>query len=512
MRLDLVLERTATKYPYKTSFSVCGDRSISFAQLSERSDAAADALRNLGIRRGDRIGILSGHDVDAIILFWGILKISGVVVWLNEEAGIDSLAEVVKNAEARYIFVQTEHDKEQVARAGQPDGCCMLLSELLVPRGSEIRSRPVAKQAADATDTALIVYTSGSSGRPKGVCLSHRNLWTVAQSVVDHMHITDCDSYLMVVPLHYVHGIMQLLVHVLAGATVYCSTSFIFPGAIVKLLRKHAITGFSGVPYHFNALIGRGGLLSADLPDMRWLTVTGGKLAASRIVEIVDSMPNINFHIAYGQTECAPRATALDPDKIRQKPDSVGSAIPRVTVMLIDDDGNEVPRGSVGEVVVAGPNVMQGYWRDPDGTADVVDLLGRLHTGDLGYFDQDGDLFLVGRISAMIKSAGERIFPEELERILTSHEFIDEAVVVGIADELYGQRTVAHLSFAERCKDKAPEQVIETVREYCLSKVPLARAPREYFCWHEFPKKSNGKPDRLRISEGQTGDEFRQIE
>jgi acyl-CoA synthetase (AMP-forming)/AMP-acid ligase II len=268
------------------------------------------------------------------------------------------------------------------------------------------------------------------------------------------------------------------------------------------LLQSNAITGFSGVPYHFNAIISRGGFLSADLPALRWLTVTGGKLATSRILEIVESMPNVDFHIAYGQTECAPRATALDPRKIKEKPESIGAAIPRVTVSILDEQGNKVPQGSVGEVVVEGPNVMRQYWRDPEGTAEALDASGRLLTGDLGYFDEDGDLFLIGRISAMIKSAGERIFPEELERILTAHENVDDAVVVGVADELYGQRIVAHILLSQQCSDNESESVIATLREYCLSKVPLARAPREYVCWREFPKMANGKPDRLKIGEG----------
>jgi acyl-CoA synthetase (AMP-forming)/AMP-acid ligase II len=313
----------------------------------------------------------------------------------------------------------------------------------------------------------------------------------------------------MVVPLHYVHGIMQLLVHALIGATVHCCTSFIFPGKIVKLLQEHAITGFSGVPYHFNALVARGGLLSAELPALRWLTVTGGKLASSRVLGIVETLPNVDFHIAYGQTECAPRATSLDPAKIRRKPDSIGAAIPRVSVTLVDEDGRLVPQGSVGEVVVEGANVMQGYWRDPEGTAEVLDDNGRLHTGDLGRFDADGDLYLVGRISAMIKSAGERIFPEELERILTVHECVEEAVVVGVTDELYGQRVVAHLLVSAHCVGDTSEQLVDAVREFCLSKVPLARAPREFTLWQTFPTKANGKPDRLKISEGKDCDEQR---
>jgi len=307
----------------------------------------------------------------------------------------------------------------------------------------------------------------------------------------------------MVVPLHYIHGVMQLLVHALVGATVYFHDNFVFPRKVVSVLQTTKVTGFSGVPFHFNALISRGALFKADLPHLRWMTVTGGKLASKTILQILDNFPDVNFHIAYGQTECAPRATALDPAKIRAKPDSVGSPIPDVSVLLLDETGDAVPQGEVGEVVVAGENVMRGYWQDEAATNEVIDESGRLHTGDLGKFDDDGDLYLVGRKSAMIKSAGERIVPEEIERVLVAHAQVEDAVVVGVSDDLYGQRVVAHILTNTECTEHDESGLVADVREHCLSSMSLARAPREYRLWREFPRKANGKPDRMKIAESE---------
>src|SRR5256886_5721349 len=161
----------------------------------------------------------------------------------------------------------------------------------------------------------------------------------------------------------------------------------------------------------------RSRFLQTDLLRLRWITVTGGRMPRERIVRIRRAKPQLELHIAYGQTECAPRATALDPRRIDRKPDSVGTAIPGVRVVIVDETGQELPRGEVGEVVVCGENVMVGYLHQPEATSRVVDSLGRLHTGDLGWLDEEGDPFLAGRRDAMIKSAGERVFADEIEAV-----------------------------------------------------------------------------------------------
>lgn len=493
------LDKTSIVQGSKIAVCVCGHGISTYADLSARSTALARGLVQRGLTSGDRVGIVAGHNINAIVLFWAVLKASGVVVWLSDQYEISELQSVIRDADPKFIFVETSKTLGGLSGLGRPDLQIENLADLKSFEEQGPNGNPVLR-SGNEHDLAAIVYTSGSSGKPKGVCLSHRNLLSVATSVIEHMPITPADSYLMVVPLHYVHGLMQLLVHAVAGCTIHFARNFIFPRSVVQLLQQTGVTGFSGVPYHFNALIDRGGLYEARLPKLRWITVTGGKLPSSRIVEILDNMQGIQFHIAYGQTECAPRATALNPGRIREKPDSVGSPIPGVKVWLLDDDNNPVQDGETGEVVVEGPNVMIGYWRDPDMTKLVLDNHGRLHTGDLGRFDADGDLFLVGRKSEMIKCAGERIIPEELEKVLTAHESVSEAVVVGMDDALLGQKVVAHIILDPGARDKDEAELIKAIRAYCLEHVPFARAPREYRVWSDYPRKSNGKPDRTQLS------------
>lgn len=494
MCLQARLALIARQHPGKTALSIGGKSQLTFGELASRSDALARALVGQGLAAGDRVGILAGHNLDALVLFWAVQKAGAGVVWLNDQYDPGELQSVVADASPRMVFAETD---KQFAALGDSPGVTISRLEH-VNKLEQAATDDTILPAVSGEHLAAIVYTSGSSGKPKGVALSHGNLLSVADAVVEHMPISAQDSYLMVVPLHYVHGLMQLLVHAIAGCTIYFSSNFMFPRKIVQLLEQTRVTGFSGVPYHFNALLDRGGLADATLPNLRWVTVTGGKLPASRIADFKEALPDVEFHIAYGQTECSPRATALHPSKALTKPDSVGAAIPGVSVHLLDDAGHPVAAGETGEVVIEGPNVMLGYWQDEAATRAAVDVHGRLHTGDLGRFDEDGDLFLVGRQSAMIKSAGERIVPEEIENVLATHPAVGEAVVIGVDDPLLGQRVVAYIvpDPAHVSSTANSEALIADIRDHCLKSVPFARAPREYHVRDDVPRKPNGKPDR----------------
>lgn len=302
----------------------------------------------------------------------------------------------------------------------------------------------------------------------------------------------------MVVPLHYVHGQMMLISLCMRGAKLEFMTSFVFPSAVTKKLKTQEITCLSGVPYHFSALLSRGEFLTTDLPSLRWIGVTGGALSPDKLLKISDSKPDLDIHIGYGQTECSPRITRLDPAKIRSKPSSIGSVEPGLQIHVLNSQGLPVAEGATGELVVSGPSVMHGYWNDSKGTAKVIDSQGRLHTGDLAYRDSDGDIFIRGRVQAMIKSAGERIFPEELEAILQLHPAVSDVAVVGEPDELYGQLVIAHVALVEADLESIAD-TLKLVESHCLDHVPFARAPRRYQHWVALPRKDNGKIDKQRL-------------
>ncbi|MEL7310193.1 MAG: AMP-binding protein, partial [Pseudomonadota bacterium] len=330
MRLEQALADVAFERDPHLAISVVGGGAYTYGELHARAQHYAAALQDSGVVAGDRVGIVSRHDAEAIALFWGVLTAGAIVVWMNDDAKGKDLPAICTSADPKLVVVQGE---KQARLFANNDEICERVMELeVLARMSVLPPEPV--NGTD-DDPAVIVYTSGSSGQPKGVCLSHKNLYTVDRAVIEHMPITPDDIYMMVVPLHYVHGVMQLTVHLLAGATIHFHDSFLFPTQVVDALINLRCTGFSGVPFHFNALVTRGSLLDRDLPDLRWVTVTGGKLPSDAIMTILDRFPELEFHIAYGQTECAPRATALHPSRVRAKPDSVGSPIPGVRVEIL---------------------------------------------------------------------------------------------------------------------------------------------------------------------------------
>lgn len=499
----------AARHPDRLAVAI-GDERMSFAELDAASDRIASGLRRLGVVQGDRVALIAGHGLQPVAAFWGVLACGAAIVQLNPKMGDDTLRSVLLEATPKAVLTDRPHLPLAQTLLPENTPLCSLTDPATWPAEAPQQPAPSTGKSTLQAAPASIIYTSGSTGQPKGVCLTDRNLWTVAGAVIDDLEITSADSYLMAVPLHYVHGVMQLLIHHLAGAAVHLARDFAFPQQIVKALQTTEVTGFSGVPFHFNSLIENSTFLTADLPHLRWLTVTGGRLETARILTLREARPEVDFLIAYGQTECAPRATALSPDRIDRKPTSVGSAITGVRVLILDDDGRELPQGERGEVVVEGPNVMAGYWAQPEATAEVIDVDGRLHTGDIGYLDDEGDLFLVGRKSQMIKSAGERIVPREIETVLAGADGVLEAVVIGMPDAILGERVEAHIRLAPDVLELGEKALVDRFRRRCLQQMPLSRAPRRYHLWLDFPTRDNGKVDALMLAKGEGGRRFDQ--
>ncbi len=496
-RLPAVFDKTAAQYPEKTALQH-KKNTLSYAELASQSDALAARLVERGVQPGQCVGILADHGIEPVVIFWAILKAGAIAVHLNESLQTEGLADILNDCGPVLIFSSSRYAEERLASVFRREA--VLLIEEDYPSLVADSDLKAPDHQGVPGDIATIIYTSGSTGRPKGVCLSHRGLLLVANADAALMNISAQDSYLMLVPLHYVHGVLQLLIHLLNGASIHFAGGFLFPRTVIKQLAETKATGFSGVPFHLIALLDRAGFGDAELPSLRWMAVTGGKFPVSRIKQLREAQPDIAVYVTYGQTECSPRITALDAAKIDRKPESVGAAPSGIDVRVVDEEGRALSNGEVGEVVVKGDNLMVGYWNDQAGTETVIDKDGWLHTGDLGRFDEEGDLFLAGRKQAMIKSAGERIFPEEIEQIIVTHPAVAEVAVVGVPDPLYGQRIEAHIQPAQN----TDEEIESAIRSYCLERMPFARAPKAYHLHQQLPRKANGKIDRQQLLESGT--------
>ncbi len=510
MLLPHLLTAAARRFPDKIALIFPKER-ISFSRLDEKSEQVARRLRRLGIGPSSRVAILSENSLASVIYFWGILKTGAESVDVPALAGRDMIEAALQECKPAAVVISERQlvrlNKEcrplgfpgitflpetPVSDAGLSDLAIHTLKEICETEPIE-HSEPKVRE----NDVAMVVYTSGTTGRPKGVMLSHKNLISNIRSANQYMQLTSDDSILVVVPLYFIHGRMQLLTHMLIGGTVAFSGGFQFPVQVLRELIEHRVSGFSGVPYFFSALLHGSELRAALLPDLRYLLITGGALSAQVFAELSNALQSIQIHFAYGQTEASPRITYLASQEVLARPGSCGRPLPDVRVDILREDGVEVPPGDVGEVVVSGPNVMCGYVSGDEVEEGVIDSRGRLHTGDSGKFDADGFLYLVGRISQMIKSAGERVFPKEIEQVIDHHVDVAESVAFGVPDRMLGERIVAWIVLSPGI-----EPSVESIRAHCLSRLSFSRTPREIRFVAHLPRTTSGKIDRQAVRDG----------
>lgn len=480
--------------------------SVTFAELDARSDAVAAHLQAEGIGPGDRVALLYDNSLGALCWFWGVLKAGASTVDLPGLAGRATLAGALEESKPKAVAIDPgqilKHCKGEDplvlpgrvfttaagAEAAEGSGLEVVTLESILETGGV-----PAAAAIDPGAVALIVYTSGTTGRPNGVMLSHRNFSSNLVAGNEMMGLTQDDSILVAVPLHYIHGRMQLLWHMMIGGTVVFSAGFAFPQKVLLELLAFETTGFSGVPYHFKQLLDRSKLIKTPPKTLRYVLITGGALAPTELDRLNDALPNTGLHLAYGQTEASPRITYIGPDDLfrEEKRGSVGVALPGTTLEILGADQQPVGPNVVGEVAAGGPNIMVGYVGGDHVELGKIDAQGRLRTGDLGRLDEDGHLFLAGRSSEMIKSAGERIFPQEIEQVLGTHPRVEEVAVIGVKDPVLGERVVAYLKLTDG-ESVEPS----ALKAHCLESMPFVRVPKAFLIRDALPKTGSGKISR----------------
>jgi long-chain acyl-CoA synthetase len=301
-------------------------------------------------------------------------------------------------------------------------------------------SRP--EQVNIDLDLACLIYTSGSTGDPKGVMSDHSNMIFAARSITTYLRNVPEDIVINVLPLSFDYGLYQLIMVFLFGGTLVLERSFAYPSAILQRMEAEKVTGFPGVPTVFSLLL-KIDLTPYDLSCLRYLSNTAAALPVSHIQQIRQKFPWATLYSMYGLTETK-RTLYLPPDQLDIRPDSVGIAIPGTEVWLVDEQGNRLPPGSTGELVVRGRHVMRGYWNDPEATLKRYrpgTLPGErlCYTGDIFRMDTEGYLYFLARKDDVIKSRGEKVPPKEVENVLYAIPGVIEAAVIGVDDPILGQ-------------------------------------------------------------------------
>ena len=508
------LPYTAGKKPDKTAV-ICGQQKITYQQLDRKSDLLADALLSLGLALQDRVVIFLDNSIETVLSLYGILKAGGIFVVVNMSMKSEKLAYILDNTDAAVLISHTSKAGvvlEALRKSKAAPKTIWVHPDPVLPESvftaaeglhwdtlfldppSE-KNRPILKEG----DLASLIYTSGSTGQPKAVMQPHGKMTAVSQSIIEYLDNSSEDIVLNVLSLSFGYGLYQILMSVMYGGTIVLENSFVFLHDILRKIAAHKVTGFPIVPPVAAMLLKMNDLASCDFSSLRYITCAGAALPPEHTSRLRSLWPHVQLIPMHGLTECV-RTCYLPPDQIDIRPDSVGVPISGCQLHIMDENGQEVPAGQVGEMVVTGMNVMPGYWRDPELT-EAVFRPGKkpgqrhLYTGDLFKRDEEGYLYFVSRKGDMIKTRGERVYPKEVENILLRLEGVAEAAVVGVPDPIFGQVPKAFLV-------KTPESTLteKAVMQFASQNMENFMIPKYVQFLSDFPRTSSGKIDKKQLS------------
>ncbi len=491
--------------------------SISYRELLNKALAVGEVLSRLP--SGSRVGLLCENSINYAVGYFAVASSGHVVVPLDtslkpqqqlgilEDCGAVGLIMSGRFAAAGSVLAGDRSPVELLIGEAEVDGLSAsaevyLLDELTQDAGNLTLPDSIREKVGQlklykipesglphncSDDLAAVFYTSGSTGAAKGVMLSHRNLLSNTVATIEYLRLTSDDSVMVILPLYYIYGNSLMLTHFACGGRLVIENRFAYPKIVLQSMMDQNVTGFSGVPSNFMILLNNGGFSSSSFPHLRYLTQAGGALPPNIIRKLADAFPDREIFIMYGQTEASPRISYLPPELLKNNIGSVGVPLTDIELMICDDGGHRVPDGEVGQVVVSGPNVMMGYWNQPDEQARVL-RDGRLFTGDLGKIDENGLLWLVSRQKEIIKVGGNRVSTREVEECLLAHPQIVEAAVVGVADDILGEALKAVVVVT-------PGQALDekTIRQHCQAALGPNKVPKHVVFMESLPRYRSGK-------------------
>ena len=506
MLLNHFLENSAEKFPDKVALVFQKER-LTYQEINNSANRLASGLKELRVERGERVAIFLENSVESVISIFGILKADAVFVVVNSTTKKDKLIYILNNCQVKALITSTdkwELIKEVlqktpwvkfVALAGELKTEEKVFDDKKVFNFKELVNsypdNPPVNRNIDI-DLASIIYTSGTTGNPKGVMLSHLNMVSAANSITQYLENTSDDIILDVLPLSFDYGLYQILMGFKIGGRVILEKSFLYPYVIIDLMLKEKVTGFPGVPTIFAILLQLEDLKKQNFDSLRYITNTAAALPVSFIKKIRETFPKARLYSMYGLTECK-RVSYLPPEELDRKPTSIGKGMPNEEVYIVNENGERVGPGEVGELVVRGSNVMLGYWELPEETAKVLKIGSLpwervLYTGDLFKMDEEGFLYFVGRKDDIIKCRGEKVSPKEIENALYNLEGVLETAVVGVPDDILGQAIKAFVVLKEGVNLSEKD-----ILRYCSKNLEDFMVPKYVELVETLPKTESGK-------------------
>ncbi|MGG3564054.1 long-chain-fatty-acid--CoA ligase [Neobacillus rhizosphaerae] len=489
LNLNENLKNSAERYPSNIAYTFLY-QSTTYADLDNEVDCVAAGLSSIGIRKGDKVALLLGNCPEFVTAYYGILRAGAVVVPINPTYTSAEISYILSNSHAKAVITDSPLEstisplKEQLEHLKMVIYTESIKSELswevLFQETNDIFVGPSIHE----DDLAVILYTSGTTGKPKGAMLSHRNMASNVESLSKLTEFTEGDRMITVLPMFHVFSMSVCInLPIACGATIVIVPKF-SPAEVIKTIRREKATLFAGVPTMFSFMLQLPETTAADLSSIR-ACFSGGASIPVELLHRFEEKYNVQIIEGYGLSETAP-VTAFNPLRGTRKPGSVGIDIPDVKNKVVDPDGMEVPRGEVGELIVKGPNVMMGYLGMPEATFSALKD-GWFYTGDLARMDEEGYIYIVDRKKDMILVGGYNVYPREVEEVLYQHPAIVEAAVIGITDTEYGESVKAFVVSNDECL------TIDDILHFCQDKLAKYKLPKLVEFMKELPKNSTGK-------------------
>lgn len=466
---------------------------ITYTQLLERIESVHTYLVSRSIRPLEKVAWATVPSSSFIQLLYAVTLTEAVGVPLNPSASVDEWCAQCVTCDVRMLLVSpplAPKALEVFARCESLRGVAIISGEKGMPEINNLAQRPGEYDPGDSQPgDALILCTSGTTGQPKGVVLTHSSLAANYQSVTEYMELVEGDSMLVVKPLFHSSTMIELLSTLHTGGRLVIEPWLMARGTIARA-QKERCSILCLVPTMVRELLT---YLDSRIPTdlaLRAISVSGAPVAGRVLCELAAKIPDCGIFHVYGLTEASPRVTALLPHELAQHSNSIGRPIPRVEADVVREDGTTAPVGTVGELIVRGANLMRAYYRNPAATHRVLKPEG-LHTGDLAIQDAEGYIYLRGRCDDLINCGGQKVYPGEIEQILLEHPAVAEAMVQGIADNRLGQIPIAWLvPAAEHVPD------IDTIRQFCAQHLSAYKVPRQISWCNTLLRTATGKIKR----------------